>query len=148
MMRTLVFPMAVAVSLFAGPVAAQDNNSWDRIVLEDKAGNVMTSVGGEYETAPVGKQLQVGEHMMLSGAAVKAKVVYYDVDSEGNTLRRCVRDYTDANTYIIDAVCVPAAAWAANPGKSALLLTGAAVGAALLLDNGGNEDAPISPGAR
>jgi hypothetical protein len=147
-MRTLVFPIAVAVSLFSGAVAAQDNSSWDRIVLEEKAGNVMTSTGGEYETAAVGKQLQVGEHMMLSGSAVKAKVVYYDVDSDGNTLRKCVRDYTDANTYIIDAVCVPAAGWAASPGKTALIVGGTAVAAALLLDNAGSKDAPISPGAR
>ena len=147
-MRMLVLPMVVAASLLAGPVAAQDNSSWDRIVLEDKAGNVMTSTGGEYETAAVGKQLQVGEHMMLSGSAVKAKVVYYDLDNDGNTLRKCVRDYTDANTYIIDAVCVPAAGWTANPGKTALLVTGAAVGVALLLNSGGNEDPPISPGAR
>ena len=147
-MKALVLALASATALFVGSAVAQGNSSWDRIVLEDKAGNVMTSTGGEYETAAVGKQLQVGEHMMLSGSAVKAKVVYYDIDSDGNTLRRCVRDYSDANTYIIDAVCVPAAAWAANPGKAALILTGAAVAGALLLENGGKEDPAISPGAR
>ena len=146
-MKKSAFALAIAVA-FAAPAFAQSKSDWDKIVLEQKAGSVMTSTGGEYETAPIGKEMIVGEHMMLSGSAVKAKVVYYDLDSDGNTLRKCVRDYTDANTYIIDAVCVPAAGWTANPGKTALLVTGAAVGVALLLNSGGNVDPPISPGAR
>ena len=145
MMRTLVFPMAVAVSLFAGPVAAQDNNSWDRIVLEDKAGNVMTSVGGEYETAPVGKQLQVGEHMMLSGDKPKAKVVYYELDDEGRVVDKCVRDYVDPNVYIIDATCKPIVAWTSN-GKG--IVIGAALVGAALIGSAGDEAPPVSTGAR
>ena len=149
-MKALGRALVLASAMCAVQAMAQSTgqSDWDRIVLEDRAGNVMTSLGGEYETASLGKELQVGEHMMLSGAAVKAKVVYYDIDADGNVLRKCVRDYTDANTYIIDAVCVPAAAWAANPGKAALILTGAAVAGALLLENGGKEDPAISPGAR
>ena len=152
MMRTLVFPMAVAVSLFAGPVAAQDNNSWDRIVLEDKAGNVMTSVGGEYETAPVGKHLQVGEHMMLSGNTSKAKVVYYELDDEGDVVRKCVKDYTDPNTYIIDATCTPVAAWTgstAGNGMNAGIIVGAGVIGAVLLNTDDNVDVgPLSSSVR
>ena len=146
-MRMLVLPMVVAASLLAGPGAAQDNSSWDRIVLEDKAGNVMTSTGGEYETAAVGKQLQVGEHMMLSGSAVKAKVVYYDLNDEGKIIRKCVKDYTDPNTYIIDATCTGAVAWThgARPvGAGAGIIVGAAVIGGVIIDKKG-DNVPVGP---
>lgn len=92
-MKSLAFALIAAAWWLAVPVSAQEQgkSDWDKIVLEDKAGNVMTSTGGDYQTAQVGKLLVVGEHMML-GDATKAKVVYYELDDEGRVLNRCVKD--------------------------------------------------------
>ena len=129
----------------AGAQQQQDKSDWDKIVLEDKAGNVMTSTGGDYQTAEIGKLLVVGENMMLSGEKSLAKVVYYELDDNGNVVQKCVRDYKDPNTYIIDASCVPAAAWASSKG----VIIGAAVVAAALLGSGGDKDpGPVSNGPR
>ena len=120
-------------------------------MLEDKAGNVMTSQGGEYQTAPIGKQLTVGERMMLGDATV-AKVVYYDLDDNGKVLNKCVRDYTDPNTYIIDANCTAAVAWTNGGqinGVSAGIIVGAGViGAALLNSADKVEVGPLSSAVR
>ena len=142
-MKTLGRALVLASAVFAVQAMAQtaDQSDWDRIVLEDKAGNVMTSTGGDYQTAAIGKLLVVGENMMLSGDKSLAKVVYYDLDDNGNVLHRCVRDYRDPNTYIIDATCVPAA-WAADRGAAGII-TGAAVGVALLLNS--QDDVPPGP---
>ena len=56
---------ALLTALFAANASAQDMGKPDRIVLEAKAGSVMTSQGGEYQTASVGKLLTTGESMML-----------------------------------------------------------------------------------
>ena len=61
-----------ALSVAAASAQEQGKSDWDKIVLEDKAGNVMTSTGGDYQTAQVGKELIIGEHMML-GDATKAR---------------------------------------------------------------------------
>ena len=147
------FPFAaIAISaIFVAPAIAQETTSWDKIVLEDKAGNVMTSQGGEYQTAPIGKQLTVGERMMLGDATV-AKVVYYDLDDNGKVLNKCVRDYTDPNTYIIDANCTAAVAWTNGGqinGVSAGIIVGAGViGAALLNSADKVEVGPLSSAVR
>ena len=141
-MKKLSLALLAVAALAATPAFAQQGKTdWDKIVLEDKAGNVMTSNGGEYQTAAIGKLLVVGENMMLSGDKSLAKVVYYDLDDNGNVLHRCVRDYRDPNTYIIDATCVPAA-WAADRGAAGII-TGAAVGVALLLNS--QDDVPPGP---
>lgn len=147
-MRNLAFAVLAAVAVYAAPVSAQnDKSDWDKIVLEDKAGNVMTSTGGEYQTAQIGKLLVVGENMLLSGEKTLAKVVYYELDDNGKVIRKCVRDYRDPDTYIIDASCVPAAVWTAGTGKTPIVL-GAAVVAALLLGGDDVEPGPISTGGR
>ena len=146
---SLLIPAALAM-----PAFAQNNSDdgWDRIVLEDKGGNVLTSTGGEYQTAQIGKQLVVGEHMMLSGTSTKAKVVYYDLNDEGKIIRKCVKDYTDPNTYLIDATCTPVAAWtgsAAGNGMNAGIIVGAGVIGAVLLNTDDNVDVgPLSTGVR
>jgi hypothetical protein len=140
-----------AMSAAAASAQEQGKSDWDKIVLEDKAGNVMTSTGGDYQTAPIGKQLIIGEHMML-GDATKAKVVYYELDDNGKVLRRCVKDYTDPNTYIIDAVCTAGAAWTnggAISGANAGIIVGAGViGAALLNGADKVEVGPLSNAVR
>ena len=152
-MKKLSLALLAVAALAATPAFAQQGKTdWDKIVLEDKGGNVMTSTGGDYQTAVIGKQLVVGEHMMLSGDATKAKVVYYELDDNGKVLNRCVKDYTDPNTYIIDATCTPVAAWtgsAAGNGMNAGIIVGAGVIGAVLLNTDDNVDVgPLSTGVR
>lgn len=150
-MKKFAFAAIALAAIFVAPAVAQETTSWDKIVLEDKAGNVMTSQGGEYQTAPIGKQLTVGERMMLGDATV-AKVVYYDLDDNGKVLNKCVRDYTDPNTYIIDANCTAAVAWTNGGqinGVSAGIIVGAGViGAALLNSADKVEVGPLSSAVR
>ncbi len=150
-MKKFAFAAIALAAIFVAPAIAQETASWDKIVLEDKAGNVMTSQGGEYQTAPIGKQLTVGERMMLGDATV-AKVVYYDLDDNGKVLNKCVRDYTDPNTYIIDANCTAAVAWTNGGqinGVSAGIIVGAGViGAALLNSADKVEVGPLSSAVR
>lgn len=140
-----------AISFAAASAQEQGKSDWDKIVLEDKAGNVMTSNGGDYQTAPIGKQFVIGEHMML-GDATKAKVVYYELDDNGKVLSRCVKDYTDPNTYIIDAVCTAGAAWANGgsiSGANIGIIVGAGVIGAALINNEDKVDVgPLSDAVR
>ena len=152
-MKKLGFTLIALSALSFAAASAQEKgkSDWDKIVLEDKAGNVMTSTGGDYQTAPIGKQLIIGEHMLL-GDATKAKVVYYELDDNGKVLSKCVKDYTDPNTYIIDAVCTPGAAWA-NGGaisgtKMGLIIGAGVVGAVLINENGTDDEGPISNAGR
>lgn len=140
-----------AISFAAASAQEQGKSDWDKIVLEDKAGNVMTSNGGDYQTAPIGKQFVIGEHMML-GDSTKAKIVYYELDDNGKVLSRCVKDYTDPNTYIIDAVCTAGAAWANGgsiSGANVGMIIGAGViGGAVLNSEDSVEVGPLSTGVR
>ena len=152
-MKHLAFTLIAVATVFSAPASAQKQgkSDWDKIVLEDKAGNVMTSTGGDYQTAQIGKQLIIGEHMML-GDATKAKDVYYEIDDAGKVLDKCVKDYTDPNTYIIDAVCTPGAAWA-NGGQVSganvgMVVGAAAIGAALINSEDKTDAGPLSTAVR
>ena len=150
-MKKSAFALAIAVA-FAAPAFAQSKSDWDKIVLEEAQGSVMTSAGAEYQSAAVGKLLVVGENMMLS-ASSKAKVVYYDLDDEGKVVDKCVKDYTDPNTYIIDATCTGAVAWtngAHSIGSGAGIIAGAAVIGGLIIDKKGDNVpvGPLSPSVR
>lgn len=152
-MKYLAFTLIAISAMAIAPASAQKQgkSDWDKIVLEDKAGNVMTSTGGDYQTAQIGKQLIIGEHMML-GDSTKAKVVYYELDDNGKILSKCVKDYTDPNTYIIDAVCTPGAAWANGGGVSGtqigLIIGAGVVGAALLNGEDKSDAGPLSDAVR
>ena len=152
-MKYLAFTFFAVAATFAAPASAQEQgkSDWDKIVLEDKAGNVMTSTGGDYQTAQVGKELIIGEHMML-GDATKAKVVYYELDDNGKVLSKCVKDYTDPNTYIIDATCTVGAGWANGGGMSGgqvgMIVGAGVIGAALINNQDKTEVGPLSSGAR
>ena len=149
-MKKALYAIAIAAT-FTAPAFAQSKSDWDKIVLEEVRGSVMTSTGAEYQTASVGKLLVVGENMMLSTSS-KAKVVYYELDDEGKVVDKCVKDYTDPNTYIIDATCTPVAAWtgsAAGNGMNAGIIVGAGVIGAVLLNTDDNVDVgPLSTGVR
>ena len=152
-MKKLSLALLAVAALAATPAFAQQGKTdWDKIVLEDKAGNVMTSTGGDYQTAEIGKLLVVGENMMLSGEKSLAKVVYYELDDNGKVVHKCVRDYKDPNTYIIDATCTAGAGWANGGGMSGAqvgMIVGAGViGAALINNQDKTEVGPLSSGAR
>ena len=138
---------ALLLALSAAPVFAQDQAKPDSIVLETKVGSVMTSTGGDYQSAATGKQLVEGESMMLNDGA-KATVVYYYYYDDGKRFRKCVEEYRGPNTYVIDDSC-KAAAWLNTSSGKAVIVGSAVVAAALLV--GGSDDnnaPPISAGAR
>ena len=145
MMKSSKLFAAGLLATLAFPALAQDPAKPDSIVLESKSGSVMTSTGGEYQTAAPGKQLVTGESMMLTDGA-KATVVYYYDNGE----RKCVERYTGPNTYVIDDTCSKAAlANNGSPGKSALVIVGAGlIGAAVLASMDDVPPGPISAGAR
>lgn len=137
MTKTLKLTAALLTMACAAPAFAQD--APDRIMLESKAGSVMSTTGGAYETAPTGKQLVVGESVMLSEGASATVVYYYD---NGN--RKCAETYTGPNTYVIDDRCTKAG-WVGNgsPGKSALIIVGAGLIGAAILES--MDDVPVGP---
>ncbi len=139
--------LALFATCFVGTAAAQDMSAPpSKIVLEAKAGSVMTSAGGEYQTAGVGKLLTRGESMMLGDAAT-ATVVYYYLDSDGNVIRKCTEKYRGANTYVIDDNCM-VAAWVpgANRGGAAIIIGAGLIGAAILNSMDDVEPGPLSTG--
>ena len=136
---------ALLLALSAAPVFAQDQAKPDSIVLETKVGSVMTSTGGDYQSAATGKQLVEGESMMLNDGA-KATVVYYYYYDDGKRFRKCVEEYRGPNTYVIDDSCKAAAWLPSNPRGTALIVGGAVVAAALLA--GGSNDGNAPPIAK
>jgi hypothetical protein len=141
---------ALLLAVFAAPVMAQDpaQPAPDKIVLETKVGSVMTSTGGDFQTADAGKELVRGESMMLNDGA-KATVVYYYYFDDGKRIRKCVEKYAGPETFVIDDSC-KAAAWLTSNPRGTALIVGGAVVAAALLGGGGSDDngPPISAGAR
>ena len=137
MKTTSKIATALLVSAIAMPAFAQQDP--ERIVLENKVGSVMTSSGGSYETAPVGKALVEGESMMLTDGAKATVVYYYD-----NGRRKCVEHYAGPNTYVIDDSCIKAG-WVGNgsPGKSALVIVGAGLIGAAILES--MDKVPVGP---
>lgn len=134
--------VALLLAVCAAPAFAQDQAKPDSIVLETKVGSVMTSTGGDFQSADTGKQLVEGESMMLNDGAKATVVYYYD-----NGKRKCVEKYAGPNTFVIDDSC-KAAAWLTSNRGIGVVVGGAVVAAALL--SGGNDDngPPISAGAR
>ena len=134
--------IALLLAVCASPAFAQDAAKPDSIVLESKVGSVMTSTGGDYQSADTGKLLVEGESMMLNDGAKATVVYYYD-----NGKRKCVEKYAGPNTFVIDDSCKAAAWLTSNPRGTALVIGGAVVAAALLA-GGNGDDAPVSAGAR
>ena len=137
-----MFSLALLSATCCMPAFAQETVKPDSIVLETKTGSVMTSTGGDYQSADTGKQLVIGESMMLNDGAKATVVYYYD-----NGKRKCVERYIGPNTYVIDDSC-KAVAWLNTSSGKAVIVGSAVVAAALLAGGGGDDDAPISAGAR
>ena len=126
---------AMLASLFAAPAFAQEKP--DRIVLESKVGSVMTSTGGDYQSADVGKLLIRDQSMMLADGSKATVVYYYDNDK-----RKCTENYAGPNTFVIDDSC-KAAAWIPHTGASAAVIIGTGIVIGLLLEGMGDE--PVGP---
>lgn len=139
---------ALFLAACATPALAQDppqaQDVPEKIVLEQKAGSVMTSTGGDYETTRLGELLVVNESMML-GDGAKATVVYYYDDGD----RKCTEYYEGPNTFLIDDSCKKAAAYWTNNGSaagSAAIITGAAIIGAVILESMDDVPGPLSLG--
>lgn len=125
-------PLAAALllALCAAPAFAQDQGKPDSIVLEAKAGSVMTSTGGDYVSADAGKQLVEGESMMLNDGAKATVVYYYD-----NGKRKCTEHYAGPNTFVIDDSCKAAGWMNSGAQKKGLIIGGALVAAGVIVYN-------------
>jgi hypothetical protein len=148
MLKQVLSTLALLAAACCVPAHAQDVVKPDKIVLEEKTGSVMTSTGGDFQTADTGKLLADGESMMLNDGAKATVVYYYYYDDEGNRFRKCVEKYSGPDTFVIDDSCKAAAWITSNPRGAAWIIGGAAVGAALLGGGGSNNNEPISAGAR
>lgn len=142
MIKQSILTAAVLAAACCAPAFAQDQAKPDRIVLEAKVGNVMTSTGGDFSSAAIGKQLANGESMMLNDGAQATVVYYYDNDK-----RKCVENYAGPNTFVIDDGCDAAAAFIPNMGVAGTVLTigGVALAAALLTGVAGGDTVPPPP---
>lgn len=135
---------AVMLGILSVPALAQQSSKPASIVLETKVGSVMTSTGGEYVSAAAGKPLVQGESMMLTDGAKATVAYYYD-----NGRRKCIEQYSGPNTYVIDDGCNQAAFVPnGSPGKSALVIAGAGLIGAAVLESMGKELPPqVSAGS-
>ena len=139
--KITAFLLCAVFFVASASAQAQATDKPDKIVLEAKTGSVMTSVGGQYLTAGVGKLLVAGESMMV-GDSSNATVVYYYLNDEGKVRRKCVEKYDGANTYVIDDSCV-AVAWLPSSGAAVGIIVGAGgIGAAII---GGMDEVPPAP---
>ena len=138
------FVAPVLLAACAMPAFAQDQGQVtekpEKIVLEQKVGSVMTSTGGDYESATPGKVLIRDESMMLSDGAKATVVYYYD-----NGKRKCTESYEGPNTFIIDESCKKAAYMAKSGSAlgSAAIITGAALIGGAIIES--MDDEPLRP---
>lgn len=128
----------------------------DKIVLEEKAGSVLSSTGAQYQSASVGKLFINGESMML-GDEAKATVVYYYLDSDGDLRRKCTEKYVGPNTFTIDDSCKKGVWWTEGSGTAggssssgfaggAGVIIGAGVIGAAILEGMDDTPPPVSAG--
>lgn len=138
-------PLLLFTTMFVATASAQETGKLDKIVLEAKTGSVMTSTGGQYLTADVGKQLVDGENMML-GDGSDATVVYYYLDDDGNLERKCTEKYRGADTYVIDDSCVVAVLLPSGSRAAAGIIIGAGLIGAAIIGNDEVSPEPLSSG--
>lgn len=129
---------ALLLAACSMPAFAQEPGKPATITLQSKSGSVMTSAGGDYQSADAGKPLVVGESMMLMDGA-QATVVYA---YEGG--RTCSEAYKGPNTYVIDDMCTKAAAVIGSKGNIATV-AGVALIAAVLTGSGSSDFVPPPP---
>ena len=129
--------MFAAATVFAAPAFAQEGPTTLRV----DSGTVMTSNGGEYQSANTGRPLAAGDKVMVN-AGGSATLVY------GNG---CTMKLEQAGVYTVPATC-SAATWTSSTsnGMSAFIIAGAALLGAAAVENAGDNDtldtAPLSTG--
>lgn len=135
-MTKLAVAMLVASAAFAAPTFAQDSS----ITLRVDSGTVMTSAGGDYQSANTGKPVSVGEKVMVN-AGSSATLVY-----DGG----CTVSFTAPGVYEVPGSCSRAAAWnTGGNGKNAAIIIGTGVVIGALLNAEDNTDVgPLSNGVR
>lgn len=129
-MKKLAVALLVASSAFAAPAFAQDGS----VTLRVNSGTVMTSVGGEYQSANTGSQVSVGQKVMVN-AGSSATLVYGG---------GCTMTLNTPGVYDVPATCTRAA-WnsSGNNMMAAGVIIGAGVIAAALI--GSEDDVPVGP---
>ena len=121
--------MFAAATVFAAPAFAQDGTATLRV----DSGTVMTSNGGEYQSANTGRPLAAGDKVMVN-AGGSATLVY------GNG---CTMKLEQAGVYTVPATC-SAATWTSSTsnGMSAFIIAGAALLGAAAVENAGDNTPP------
>lgn len=122
----IVFAAATA---FAAPAFAQEGTATLRV----DSGTVMTSNGGEYQSASTGAQLNAGQRVMVN--ANSAATLQY--------ANGCTMKLADAGVYEVPASCRAAWATSGNNGMSAAIIVGAAVLGAAALEQ--MDKVPVGP---
>ena len=144
MKKTAQILTTLLLAAAANCAFAQDQEKPDKMVLEQKLGSVMSSTGGDYETANIGALLVENQSLMLSEGAKATVVYYYD-----NGDRKCVEEYAGPNTFVIDTSCRKVAYLRPSNGRSIGIIVGTAAVAAAILNSADKTPAgPVSAGAR
>ena len=135
-MKKFAAVLIAASSALAAPAFAQDGS----ITLRVDSGSVMTSAGGEYESASTGKQLAVGERVMVN-AGSSATVLYAG---------GCAVEFKEPGVYSVPATCTRGG-WANGSGSNnamnaGIIIGAAAIGAAILEGMGDEPVGPLSTG--
>lgn len=137
--------IALAALVFAAPAYAQEEIA----SLQVEAGTIMTSEGGEFQTATTGETVAAGERVMV--AENSSVLVRYGRD--------CIIRFAVPGVHVVPSSCVPGVAGAMSSGTVATGGTfagsGAAIGivagvvalSAVAMESAGDGDPvpPISP---
>jgi len=100
---------AVAALAFAAPAFAQDAP----VDLQVESGTVMTSTGGEFETAATGENVVAGERVMVGeNSSVLVRFA-----------NNCVIRFTQPGVHLVPQGCVPGVGGAMNAGAAASAAT-------------------------
>lgn len=140
-MKKPFFVVIAASVALAGPVFAQDTVESQHIVLKVDAGSILTSTGGEFQSAVSGQQLSSDDKLMVNTGSA-AKVVY----DRGNTDPKddCVIEFKKPGVYDVPDDCHRAVAWVGGGSQvgNAAIIVGSAVVAALLIGNSSDNNHP------
>ena len=135
-MKKLAFVLLAAAAAVSAPAFAQDTTATLRV----DNGSAMASDGGQFETANTGRALDAGDKVMVNPDS-KVTLVY------GND---CTMVLDAPGVYTVPGAC-SRAAWArtGSPGKSALVIVGAGlIGAAVLESMDKTPPGPLSASVR
>lgn len=136
--------LAVAALAFAAPAFAQDAP----VDLQVESGTVMTSTGGEFETAVTGEPVVAGERVMVGeNSSVLVRFA-----------NNCVIRFTQPGVHLVPNGCVPGVAGATSAGgvagttvgsvvasNAGIIGVSAVIAAAGVASSVANDPVPVSP---